>query len=105
MQVCGAVGPHRVLQPGLRMAAARSSKQQWRRFLQDLVDERGLQLTPRQAWTEFNDQFGADVSSTDRRWMKDTLNELADIKKEADAAAATAAAAAKNAERQRLDNV
>ena len=77
--------------------AAHSSKGQWRTFLQELIDERGLELTPRQAWTALNDQFGADVSSADRRWCKDTLRQLAERTHTAtaDAAAKKSAAATK----------
>ena len=48
---------------GRRMAAC-SSKGQWRAFLRDLLVERGLSLTNREAWTGLNTEFGVDVASS-----------------------------------------
>jgi len=44
--------------------AACSSKGQWRAFLRDLLVERGLSLTNREAWTGLNNEFGVDVASS-----------------------------------------
>ena len=60
---------------GRRMAAC-SSKGQWRAFLRDLLVERGLSLTNREAWTGLNTEFGVDVASSDRQWVRDALKEL-----------------------------
>ena len=44
------------------MAAARSSKSQWRAFLFTLVEEGDIDvLSPRDAMTQLTKQFGADV--------------------------------------------
>eukprot|EP01049_Picozoa_sp_SAG25_P018306 SAG25_NODE_5193_length_691_cov_0.614865_1_plen_161_part_00 len=56
--------------------AACSSKGQWRAFLRDLLVERGLSLTNREAWTALNTKFGVDVCSGDRQWVRDMLKEL-----------------------------
>ena len=46
------------------MAAARSSKNQWRAFLFTLVEEGDIDvLSPRDAMTQLTKQFGADVHS------------------------------------------
>ena len=58
--------------------AAHSSKAQWHRYLQGLVADKGLSLTFRQAWTALNEQFGVDVDSSDRAWVKTVLGELVD---------------------------
>ena len=60
---------------GRRMAAC-SSKGQWRAFLRDLLVERGLSLTNREAWTGLNTEFGVDVASSDHQWVRDALKEL-----------------------------
>ena len=52
------------------MAAARSSKSQWRAFLFTLVEEGDIDvLSPRDAMTQLTKQFGADVQGGDRVWM------------------------------------
>ena len=79
----------------MAMKAAHSSKGQWRAFLARLIEERGLELTPRQAWTALNEQFGGDVSSADRPWFKDTLSQLAERTR----TATTDAAAKKSAKK------
>ena len=64
------------------MAAARSSKSQWRAFLFTLVEEGGIDvLSPRDAMTQLTKQFGADVQGSDRVWIKQTLVELATQKR------------------------
>ena len=56
------------------MAAARSSKNQWRAFLFTLVEEGDIDvLSPRDAMTQLTKQFGADVHGGDRVWIKQTL--------------------------------
>ena len=59
------------------MAAARSSKSQWRAFLFTLVEEGDIDvLSPRDAMTQLTKQFGADVHGGDRVWIKQTLVEF-----------------------------
>ena len=65
------------------MAAARSSKNQWRAFLFTLVEEGDIDvLSPRDAMTQLTKQFGADVHGGDRVWIKQTLVELATQKRD-----------------------
>ena len=65
------------------MAAARSSKGQWRSFLIDLVRRSNpgidCQLTPRQGFAALSKKFGVDVSNDDRLWVKETLYEVLQI--------------------------
>ena len=72
------------------MAAARSSKGQWRSFLIDLVRRSNpgidCQLTPRQAFAALSKKFGVDVSNDDRLWVKETLYEVLQIEAEKAAA-------------------
>ena len=60
------------------MAAAKSSKAQWRAFLLDLVRSNNpghdCKLTPRLAFAELSKQFGSDVGGDDRRWAKGGLD-------------------------------
>ena len=54
---------------GCRMAA-RSSKDQWRAFLFNLVEEGDINvLSPRQARAALIEQFGTDVQGSDRVWI------------------------------------
>ena len=64
---------------GARMAA-RSSKDQWRAFLRNLIRQsnpgRDCKLTQRQAFAKLSEEFGADVSASDRQWVKDTMCDI-----------------------------
>ena len=67
---------------GLRSCrmAARSSKDQWRAFLRNLIRQsnpgRDCKLTQRQAFAKLSEEFGADVSASDRQWVKDTMCDI-----------------------------
>ena len=67
---------------GLRSCrmAARSSKEQWRAFLRDLIRQsnpgRECKLTQRQAFAKLSEKFGADVSASDRQWVKDVVCDI-----------------------------
>ena len=67
---------------GLRSCrmAARSSKDQWRAFLRNLIRQsnpgRDCKLTQRQAFAKLSEKFGADVSASDRQWVKDTMCDI-----------------------------
>ena len=60
--------------------AARSSKPQWRAFLRDLIRQsnpgRDCKLTQRQAFAKLSEKFGADVSASDRQWVKDAVYDI-----------------------------
>eukprot|EP01043_Picozoa_sp_COSAG02_P019020 COSAG02_NODE_904_length_16045_cov_3920.854697_19_plen_249_part_00 len=61
------------------MAAASSSKEQWRAFLVQLVstNDRNV-LTPRTAFAALREQFGEDVKPEHRVWCKDTVRAISD---------------------------
>ena len=60
--------------------AARSSKDQWRAFLRNLIRQsnpgRDCKLTQRQAFAKLSEKFGADVSASDRQWVKDAMCDI-----------------------------
>ena len=58
------------------MAAALSSKGQWREFLRELVLANQSTLTQRQAFAALREKFGDDVSAGDRAWCKTTVLDI-----------------------------
>ena len=57
------------------MAAARSSKDQWRAFLAELIDSADTTvLTPRDAFAALRKQFGEDVNARLRKKSKKRLS-------------------------------
>ena len=59
--------------------AARSTKEQWRAFLVQLVSKGDrTKLTPRTAFAALCKQFGEDVRAEQRVWCKDTVRAISD---------------------------